>query len=185
MSGLIGKAGRRGDLVQRALGSTRFTDDLHLPRMLHGKTLRCPHPHARIVSIDASKALAMPGVAAVITGKDLPERFGIIPWTPDEHPLALEVARFVGDGVAAVAAVDERTAAKACEAIEVVYEVLPAAVELEAAISKPQIGLGAKRQDNVSKAVDLAFGDVDAELAASEVVLEGDFHFEGTAHVPI
>lgn len=185
MSGLIGKAGRRGDLVNRALGSTRFTDDLQLPRMLHGKTLRCPHPHAKIVSIDASRALAMPGVAAVITGRDLPERFGIIPWTPDEHPLALETARFVGDGVAAVAAVDERTAVRACEAIDVVYEVLPAAVELETAIARPEVGLGAKKQDNVSKAVDLEFGQVDAELSGSDVVLEGDFRFEGTAHVPI
>lgn len=182
---LIGKAGRRGDLIQRARGDTPFTDDLALPRMLHGKTLRCPHPHARIVSIDTSRALELPGVIAVLTGRDLPERFGIIPWTPDEHALAIETARFVGDGVAAVAALDERTAVRACEAIKVVYEVLPSAVDLDSAITRPQVGLSAKRDDNVSKAVDLAFGDVDGELAGSDVVLEGDYHFEGTAHVPI
>ena len=185
MSGLIGKAGRRGDLINRARGDTRFTDDLQLPRMLHGKTLRCPHPHARIVSIDTSRALAMPGVLAVITGRDLPERFGIIPWTPDEHALAIEHARFVGDGVAAVAALDERTATRACEAIEVVYEVLPSAVDLDTAMNRPEIGLSQKKDDNVSKAVDLAFGDVDGELAGSDVVLEGDYLFEGTTHVPI
>lgn len=182
---LIGKAGKRGDLIKRARGDTPFTDDLTLPRMLHGKTLRCPHPHARIVSIDTSAALAIPGVLGVITGRDLPERFGIIPWTPDEHALAIETARFVGDGVAAVAALDERTAIRACEAIEVVYEVLPSAVDLDSAITRPQVGLSAKKDDNVSKAVDLAFGDVDGELAGSDVVLDGDYHFEGTAHVPI
>jgi 4-hydroxybenzoyl-CoA reductase alpha subunit len=182
---LIGKAGRRGDLIKRARGDTRFTDDLSLPRMLHGKTLRSPHPYARIVSIDISAAAAMPGVLGVITGRDLPERFGIIPWTPDEHPLAIEFARFVGDGVAAVAALDERTATRACEAIKVVYEVLPCAVGLDTAMNRPEIGLGLKKDDNVSKAVDLAFGDVDGELAGSDVVLEGDYLFEGTAHVPI
>jgi 4-hydroxybenzoyl-CoA reductase alpha subunit len=182
---LIGKPGRRGDLINRARGDTRFTDDLQLPRMLHGKVLRSPHPHARIVSIDATRALAMPGVMGVVTGRDLPERFGVIPWTPDEYPLALDVARFVGDGIAAVAALDERTAVRACEALDVVYEVLPAAVDLDTAIARPEIGLGAKKEDNISKAVDLAFGDVDAELAASDVVLEGRYHFEGTAHAPI
>ncbi len=185
MSGLVGKPGRRGDLVLRARGEVRFTDDVRLPRMLFARLVRSPYPHARIQAIDASRALALPGVLAVITGKDLPERFGILPWTPDEHALAPDTARFVGDAVAAVAACDERTAARACELVSVKYEPLPAATTLEAAITHPEVGLGARRSDNVSKAVDLAFGDVDAGLAESDVVLEGDYFFEGTAHAPI
>ncbi|HSQ63277.1 MAG TPA: molybdopterin cofactor-binding domain-containing protein [Polyangiaceae bacterium] len=184
-SGPVGKPGRRGDLVKRVRGEVRYTDDLKLPRMLHAKMLRSPHPHARIKAIDASAARAMPGVAAVVTGAEFPVRFGIIPWTPDEHALVNDVARFVGDGVAAVAAVDERTAAAACDAIKVVYEPLPAVLDLDTARDRPEIGLGATGKDNVSKVVDLAFGDVDAALASSDVVVEGDYFFEGTAHAPI
>ncbi len=185
MTGLVGKPGRRGDLVRRVRGEVRFTDDLRLPRMLFAKLVRSPHPHARIVAIDATKALALPGVVAVLTGKDLPVRFGIIPWTPDEHALAIDKARFVGDAVAAVAAVDERTAARACELVEVTWEALAPVLDLDTARDAPAIGLGATGKDNVSKVVDLAFGDVDAALRGSDLVVEGDYHFEGTAHAPI
>lgn len=187
MSGerLIGRPGRRGDLVRRALGEVRFTDDIKLPRMLSAKMLRSPHPHARVASIDAREALELPGVFAVVTGRDIPRRFGIIPWTPDEYPLAVDAVRFVGDAVAAVAAIDERTALAARALIRVRYEPLAAATDLAAAVSRPEIGLGASGKDNVSKSVDLAFGDVDAGLAASDVVVEGDYFFEGSAHAPI
>ncbi len=183
--GLVGKRARRGDLVRKVRGEVRYTDDIKLPRMLHAKLVRCPHAHARIVSINAERALAHPGVVAVITGKDMPRRFGIIPWTPDEYPLALEVARFVGDAVAAVAALDERTADEASRLLDVEYEVLPSVLDLDDAEARPEVGLGANGKDNVSKVVDLAFGDVDAALSSSDVVLEGDYFFEGTAHAPI
>src|SRR5580698_7690809 len=183
-SGLVGKR-TRALLAPRVTGQVRYTDDIHLPRMLWGRLLRCPHPHARIVRIDPSRALARPGVVAVITGKDMPERFGIIPWTPDEYPLALERARFVGDAVAAVAATDERIAHEAAELIDVEYEILPAATDLDAAIEKPEVGLGRGGKDNVSKEVELEFGDVDGLLGGSDVVVEGEYYYEGSAHVPI
>jgi 4-hydroxybenzoyl-CoA reductase subunit alpha len=183
-SGLVGRR-TRALLGPRVTGQVRYTDDIHLPRMLFGRLLRCPHPHARIVRIDPSRALARKGVIAVVTGRDMPERFGIIPWTPDEYPLALERARFVGDAVAAVAAVDERLAHEAAELIDVEYELLPAATDLDTAIEKPEIGLGRSGKDNLSKEVELAFGDVDALLGGSSVVVEGDYHYEGSAHVPI
>lgn len=179
------RRGRRGDLVPKARGDRPFTDDLALPRMLFARILRSPLAHARILCIDASRALALPGVHAVLTGADLPEPFGILPWTPDEHALAVDVARFVGDGVAAVAAESERTAARAAKLIDVRYEVLPAATDLAAARAHPDIGLGPTRTDNVSKSVELCFGEPDVERARADVVLEGDFHFEGTAHAPI
>ena len=175
---------RHGDVLRR-LGGARYTDDIKLPGMLHAKIVRCPHPHARIRNIDTSHALAMEGVHAVVTGKDMPVRFGIIPWTPDEYPLALEVARFVGDAVAAVAAVDERTAFEAAQAIVIDYEILPFVTDPHDAVARPEIGLGRKGTDNISKVVELSFGDVEADLADSDVISEGNYYFEGTAHAPI
>lgn len=183
--GPVGRAGRRHDLVRRVRGETRFTDDIKLPRMLFAKIVRCPHPHARIVGIDASQALAVPGVVACITGEDLPGRFGIIPWTPDEHALAVGTARYVGDGVAAVAAIDERTANIASRLVRVEYERLPAATTLDAAITRPELGLGDSRRDNVSKTVELAFGDVDGACERAHVVVRDTYFFEGSAHAPI
>jgi 4-hydroxybenzoyl-CoA reductase alpha subunit len=176
---------RHGDMLRRVGGGVRYADDIKLPGMLHGKILRCPHPHARIRAIDASRALALSGVHGVVTGRDMPRRFGIIPWTPDEYPLALEVARFVGDGVAAVAAVDERTAFEATRLIRVDYQVLPHVTDPKEALTRTEVGLGKSGKDNISKVVELEFGEVDRALAESDVVSEGDYYFEGSAHAPI
>ncbi|MEI8255053.1 MAG: aldehyde oxidase, partial [Deltaproteobacteria bacterium] len=182
---VVGRKGRRIDVARRVRGDVRYTDDVKLPRTLAGKLVRSTQPHARIVSIDASRALALEGVAAVITGQDLSAHFGILPWTPDETPLCVDRVRFVGDAVCAVAASDERTAARAAALVRIEYESLPAAVELDVAITHPEIGLGATGRDNVSKHVDLAFGDVDGGLAAAHVLVEGEYFFEGSAHAPL
>jgi 4-hydroxybenzoyl-CoA reductase alpha subunit len=179
----LGKAHRKVDAMERMRGITRYTDDLKLPGMLHCKILRSPHPHANILRIDASKALALPGVHAVITGADLPTPYGIIPWTPDETALAHTKVCHVGDGVAAVAAVDEDTALRALAAIEVEYEQLPAYFEPETALAgEVTINPFNKQRGNLSKDVVLEFGDVEASLAAAELVIEGEYFFEGTTH---
>ncbi len=186
----IGRRMRKVDGLAKATGRARYTDDIQLPGMLHGKILRSPHPHARIKSIDASAAERLKGVHAVTTGRDMPVPYGIIPWTPDEHPLCLDRVRYVGDGVAAVAAVDEETANEALGLVEVVYEELPAYFsphEAIAAESGPFIHEPRRpgRNGNVTKVVRLEFGDVEAGLAESAVVVEGDYFFEGTTHTPI
>src|SRR5689334_15236466 len=94
---VIGRDLRKVDAVAKVTGATKFADDISLPRMLFAKLLRSPHPHAKIVSIDTSKALTVPTVLAVLTGKDLPIPFGILPVSQDEHALALDRVRFVGD----------------------------------------------------------------------------------------
>ena len=183
----IGRVHRKVDAMERMRGVLRYTDDLTLPGMLHGKIKRSPHAHARIISIDASKALAMPGVFAVVTGKDFPTPYGIIPWTPDENALAVDKALYVGDGVAAVAAIDEDTAILAAAAIEVQYEVLTPIFDPEQALAQSgtnPINPYAKH-GNLSKEVLLEFGDVDAGMAASDLVIEGEYFFEGTTHAAI
>ena len=185
----LGRRSRRVDGHRKSTGSEVYTDDIVLPGMLHAKILRSPHPHARIVDIDTSAAEAMDGVHGVITGRDMPLAYGIIPWTRDEHALALEKVRFVGDAVAAVAAVDEDTANEALEAIAVEYEVLPPVFEPEEALAPSDHPIHAPtkagRNGNVTKHVHLKFGEVDERMAASEVTVEGDYYFHGTTHTPI
>jgi 4-hydroxybenzoyl-CoA reductase alpha subunit len=184
---VVGRPLSKVDGLAKATGQALYTDDLALPGMLHAKTLRSPHPHARIRRIDASRALSLEGVHAVITGKDLPIKYGVIPWTPDENALALDKVRFVGDEVAAVAAVDEDTANAALELIEVDYELLHAYLDPYEALRRgePAIHEGDKGKGNVSKHVRLEFGEVERELAAAEVLLEEDYSFHGTTHAPI
>src|SRR3981081_3677166 len=119
---IIGTPRRRVDGRAKVTGQTRFADDVMLPRMLHCKLLRSTVPHARIVKIDTSRALARPGVHRVLTGNDFPISYGILPVSQDEHALAVDRVRFVGDPVAAVIARDELTAFEALDFIDVEYE---------------------------------------------------------------
>jgi 4-hydroxybenzoyl-CoA reductase subunit alpha len=188
---LIGKPQRKIEGLAKSTGRALYADDLALPGMLHGKILRSPYPHARIVAINATAAEALEGVHAVVTGRDMPTPYGIIPWTPDEFPLCVDRVRYIGDGVAAVAAVDEDTAVRALDLIHVEYEELPPFLDpfqaLAADGSTPSIHEPRKegRNGNVTKHVHLEFGDVDALMQASDVVVEGEYYFEGTTHTPI
>src|ERR1700704_2382251 len=119
---VVGKPFRKVDARAKCTGQTKFADDIFLPRMLACKILRTHLPHALIKNIDVSKALAMHGVFAVITGKDLPIPYGILPVSQDEHALCIDKVRFIGDPVAAIAAIDEDTAFEAMDLIEVEYE---------------------------------------------------------------
>ncbi len=187
---VIGKAHPKIDGITKATGQAVYTDDIALPGMLHAKILRSPHAHALIRSIDTSRALALEGVHAVITGKDMPIRYGVIPWTPDENALAVDKVRFIGDEVAAVAAVDEDTANAALKLIDVEYEPLRAWLDpWEALAAKtPQIHeeiRGKRVEGNISKQVGLDFGDVERGFAEADAVIEGDYFFHGTTHTPI
>jgi 4-hydroxybenzoyl-CoA reductase alpha subunit len=168
------------------VGQTKFADDIVLPRMLFCKLLRSHVPHALIKSIDASKALALPGVFAVITGKELPIPYGILPVSQDEHALCVDKVRFVGDPVAAVAAIDEDTAFDAMNLIAVEYEPLNSISTIEEAvlIDEPRIhdyGDGG----NVHKKVSLEFGNLDEGFAEADLVREDVFFYEGNTHLPM
>jgi len=183
---VVGKARRKVDGLAKATGEAVYADDIQLPGMLHAKTLRSPHAHALIKSIDTTKALALPGVHAVITGADMPVKYGVIPWTPDENALATDKVRFIGDEVAAVAAIDEDTAEAALRLIEVDYELLHAFLDPQEALERdePQIH-ASKKNNNISKHVELEFGDLDAAFEQADVTVEGDYGFHGSTHTPI
>ncbi len=183
---VVGTPQRKVDGLSKATGTAVYTDDIQLPGMLHAATLRSPHPHARIVKIDASRALALEGVHAVITGRDLPIRYGIIPWTMDETALAVDKVRFIGDEVAAVAAVDEDTALDALELIDVEYEVLHPYLDPEESLVRHDPAIHEKnKHGNISKNVKLEFGEIDAAFSGADIVVEGDYDFHGTTHTPI
>jgi 4-hydroxybenzoyl-CoA reductase subunit alpha len=179
--------GGKFDAEPKITGAARYTADLKLPRMVHAKVLRSPHPHARILSIDASRALAMPGVLAVLTGQDLPIRYGAIPVTQDETALAVDKVRYVGEPVACVAALTEDLAWDAVRAISVVYEPLDPVFSSSDALddSKPVIHEGKRKASNVLRRVFQTYGDVDAGFAEADLVMEGEYHYPGSTHVPL
>ena len=181
---VVGKGRRRVDGRAKALGQLRFADDLVLPRMLHCKLLRSPHPHALIEAIDTEQAAKHPGVHLVLTGKDLPIPFGIMPVSLDEYALAPERVRYVGDPVAAVIARDEQTAAEALELIEVKFKVLKTIADPQEALQNPEPRIHEYgEQGNIHRNQAYEFGDVDAALAGSDHVFEDTFFYEGNTHL--
>src|SRR5919106_2734849 len=129
----VGVSLPRVDGVEKVTGKAKFVGDLIIPGMLHGKILRSPYAHARIRSIDASKVEALPGVVAVLTAADVADLHPIYNGRP---VVAMNKVRYVGEPVAAVAAVDLATADEALSAIDVVYEELPVVIGIDAAIGK-------------------------------------------------
>ncbi|MDO8689971.1 MAG: molybdopterin-dependent oxidoreductase [Dehalococcoidia bacterium] len=177
---VVGKRVSRIDAAAKATGEAKYTGDLTLARMLHGKVLRSPYPHARIMNIETSKALTLPGVKAVITGKDtLGIKYGLF---PDEYALAMDKVRFIGDGIAAVAATDEEIAAEALALIEVEYQALPAVFDPEQAMrpGAPQIHAGTP--NNVSSSPQFFAGDVEQGFRDSDYVREDTFRTQAQTH---
>ena len=180
----IGKSPRKVDGLSKCTGATKYADDLTLPRMLFCKLLRADVPHARILSIDTSKAEAMEGVAAVLTGVELPATFGILPVSEDEHTLCLDKVRFVGDPVAAVAAIDEDVAFEAIKAIDVEYEALDPVFDPGEALKNKVPPIHDYGDDgNVHKRISMEFGDVQAALADADEVLDDIVFFQGNTHL--
>jgi 4-hydroxybenzoyl-CoA reductase alpha subunit len=184
---VVGQPLPKIDAWAKVTGETRYADDLVLPRMAYGRLLRSPHPHARIVGLDTTRARALPGVYAVITGHDLPRvKFGILPVSQDEEALCTDKVRMVGDAVAAVAAVDEETAEAACGLIDVRYEPLPALMSIHESLGHPEVRIHEYGDGpNVHKNVALQFGDVEAAFAASHLMREDVFYYEGNTHLPM
>jgi CO/xanthine dehydrogenase Mo-binding subunit len=190
------------DGPDKVTGAARYTFDVTLPGMVHAKVLRSPHPHARIVAIDASRAEALPGVVAVVTGADaikLPDPYyGVA--IRDQPVLAIDKVRYVGDMVAAVAALDEETAYRALALIDVRYDLLPPVTTIDEALADsapllfdaPVAGEPIKLGDGVTSLkeprpnvlCEFAYtnGDADTVLARSDHVFEDRFRFSRINH---
>src|SRR5258708_35308109 len=184
---VVGKPLQRVDAMTKVTGGAIYADDMLPARTLHCRIMRSPHPIARLGSIDTSGGRRIPGVQAVITGADLPIKFGILPVTQDERALEHEKVRYVGDPIAAVAATEEEIAAAACDAIMVEYEVLDPVMSIEDALVAPK---DERIQDyggphNIHKLVALEFGDVEGGFARADHVREDVFFFQGNTHLPM
>ncbi len=174
------------DAAAKAKGTAQFIDDLVLPGMLHGKILRSPLPHAKILHIDTSKAEKLSGVKGVMTGADIPDRkYGIVPKAKDEYALAKTKVRYIGDEVAAVCAVDPEIAEEALELIKVDYEELPAVFDPMEAIKEGAPLVHADVQKNISASIRKEFGDVEKAFGESDFIFEDTFYSQAVNHAPL
>ncbi len=192
---VVGTRPVRPDGVPKVTGLARYGADYSLPGMLWGKILRSPHAHARIRSIDTSKAQALPGVKAVMTSADLPEqkfeyvgpeRVAVNFWHMTRNVMAREKVLYEGHAVAAVAAISKSVADEALRLIEVDYEVLPHVVDVEDAM-KPDAPLlfedmitrgiepPPNKPSNISKRIEFKIGDLEAGFAAADEIVETNF----------
>jgi len=197
---VVGRPVPRVDALEKVTGRARYVTDLIVPGMAHAKVLRSPYAHARVRRVDVRRARALPGVFAALAGADLTwcdPYYG--PAYRDRPVLAIDVVRYEGEPVAAVAAVDEATAEAALELIDVDYEPLAAAMTLEAALApgaplvhagQPPAGhfadLSTLRPEpgtNICHRFDFARGDAEAALAAADVVVEDAYRFPSVQHV--
>jgi CO/xanthine dehydrogenase Mo-binding subunit len=180
---IVGTRMKRTDSLAKVTGSASFTADLKLPRMLCAKVLRSPHPHAKILNIDTSRALRLPGVKAVVTAADAHGvKWGVFKYTQDHPMIAVDKVRYVGEDVAGVAAVDEETALQALDLIQVDYEPLPAVFDPEEAMKDGAPLIHEEYANNINIHVHIEVGEVDEAFGEAHLVREDTFQAAGEAY---
>ncbi len=193
----IGESIQRIDAREKVTGAAKFADDLQFgPGLLYARIKRSPHPHALIKKIDASRALALPGVKAVATGADTPGFIGL--YLQDRHIFCTDRVRYVGDPVAGVAAINEEIAEQAVNLIEVEYEVLPPVLDPEFGVSPdapllhPDLGtyevvpfILPKPGTNIANHFKIRKGDADSAWSQCAAIVERKYRIPHVQHVPI
>ncbi|MDY6971586.1 MAG: molybdopterin cofactor-binding domain-containing protein, partial [Thermodesulfobacteriota bacterium] len=184
----VGKRTPKSDAVPMATGKAKFAADITLEGMLYGKVLYSPYAHARILSIDTSKARRLRGVKAIMTGKDTPRKPYEIGWGPppevkDTYILTTDKVRYTGDALAAIAAVDLDTAEEALDLIEVDYEILQVVNNLEEALRPGTIKIHDYAEQNTIRTVTDGYGDVDKGFKESDYIREDVFKFPITSYM--
>ncbi len=181
---VIGKRVQRVEGHEKVTGESRYIADIVLPRMLTGKVLRSPYAHAKILNIDTSRAEKLRGVRCVVTAEDTIKR----PWGAffaDQYPLSVGKVRYVGEEVAAVAAIDRETAEEAVELIEVDWEELPAVFDAEEAMRPGAPLVHDDKESNTAMVIDVERGDVEKAFAESDVIVEDTFQSAPQWHCAI
>jgi len=180
---IVGKRVVRSDTLAKVTGQARYTADLKFPNMLTAKVLRSPFPHARILGIDLTRALKVPGVKAGVSGFDTyGVKWGVFRYTQDHDMLPTDKVRYVGEDVAAVAAVDEETALEALSLIKVDYEPLPAVFDPEQAMQEGAPQIHDAYENNINIHVHIDVGDVDKAMGEAFLVREDTFRAAGEAY---
>jgi len=166
----------RVDARAKATGDARYADDLSMSNMLYGAVLHSPLAHAKILNIDTSEAKKLPGVKDIITAKEAGSiKFGVSPARYDETMFCVDKVRYVGDEVAAVAAVDYETAQKALSMIKVDYEELPHYLSVFDAMEEGAVTIHDDHPNNISAEVHNEFGDVEKAFAECDIIKVGTF----------
>ncbi|HUK00462.1 MAG TPA: 4-hydroxybenzoyl-CoA reductase subunit alpha, partial [Stellaceae bacterium] len=164
------------DGPEKVSGRAKYTADFIEPGTLAGRIFRSPYAHAEILAVDVSEAAALPGVVAIVTGEDCDKTFGVLPVARTEHPLARERVRYRGEPVAAVAAVDDATAARAVKLIKMRVKELPAYFTAREAAAPDAVELHPHRKGNIERDVFFELGEVEAGFAEAALVRERSFH---------
>jgi len=173
---VVGKSVERTDGRVKVTGKARYAGDLVAPGMLHGKLLRSPLAHAKILNIDASRAKALPGVMAVITGRDFPGiPFGTRPDIRDQIPMPITKVHHFGEGVAAVAAIDEDRAEEALDLIKVDYEELPVVLTAADALKPDAPLVNEFKKSNIAYSSDFIFGEIEKGFKEADYIKEETF----------
>jgi CO/xanthine dehydrogenase Mo-binding subunit len=174
---IIGTRQPKLDASERVTGRAKYASDLYLPGMLYAKILRSPYPHAKVLNIDIEKAKALPGVKAVLTHKDVPS----YRWESD-MPILTDIARFEGDDIAVVAAVDEEKASEALDLIKVDYQVLPFVLDPEQAMKADAPKIHPEGNIIGGKPVQLVRGDIDKAFKEADLVYENNYRTSMLQH---
>ncbi|HEY6201371.1 MAG TPA: molybdopterin cofactor-binding domain-containing protein, partial [Candidatus Binatia bacterium] len=181
---VVGRRVQRVEGYEKATGESRYIADIVLPRMLYGKILRSPFAHARIRSIDTSKAEKLRGVRCVVTAEDTIKK----PWGAffaDQYPLSVGKVRYIGEEVAAVAAIDRDTAEEALDLIEIDWEELPGVFDAEAAMQPGAPLVHDEKERNIAMVIDVERGNVEKAFAESDVIVEDTFQSAPQWHCAI
>jgi 4-hydroxybenzoyl-CoA reductase subunit alpha len=183
---IIGQNIQRSDSIEKATGKAIFTDDIKFPGMLYGKLLLSKIPHGIIKNIDISKAKKLNGVKCIITGKDIPKiKYGnwrLFPETQDEYALAIDKVRFIGDEIAAVAAISKDIAEEALDLIKVEYEELNPVFNIEEAIKNNAPIIHKYSPKNISVQRKINYGNLDKNFNKSDIILEDTFNVQSVNH---
>jgi 4-hydroxybenzoyl-CoA reductase subunit alpha len=179
---VIGKPMAMTDARAKVTGLGKYADDLAVPGMLIGKILHSPHAHARIRSIDASRAKALCGVVTVATGQDARNPYGVLPIGHDERVFATDKARYIGDNVAAVAAASAEIAERALDLIEVDYELLPAWFDPEESMQAASNWIHSERPHNIEKEYHHVFGDPEKGFEQAGFIAEERYYAGEVTH---